>query len=397
MVNGINSALPVLPLDRTSADASARITATAFTFTTRPSSQTWFSARFRSYDFDNHTPVFHVPNVVAYDTTVEAYSPGTNTLYSFSRKAADLDASWTPTTFTAFRAAYSYEGMNETFRTFDSTTTNTVRLSADATGIRWLTVRGVYEYARRTGTGLDEQSLDDIGEQTSLRQFDIANQNTNRFSAIVIAMPAPSLSINGSGFVGRVTLPSSGFGLLNNDTNGVSVGFDYVPGTAVSMGASYQYERYTSLQKSRQANPGVQFDDPTRDWTTTGADRAHTFNASADLLKLFTKTDVKFGYDFVHAESLYTYGLTPDTTLPPVSQLPMVWNTRNRVSADVRFTVTPHLGLGLVYWYEKFSVDDYAFNPATLSTVSQPSFMSLQYTLSPYTANTIWARATYRW
>jgi hypothetical protein len=59
--------------------------------------------------------------------------------------------------------------------------------------------------------------------------------------------------------------------------------------------------------------------------------------------------------------------------------------------------VTPHLGLGLVYWYEKFSVDDFAFNPATLSTVSQPSFISLQYTLEPYTANTIWARATYRW
>ena len=56
---------------------------------------------------------------------------------------------------------------------------------------------------------------------------------------------------------------------------------------------SYEWERYTSLQASRQANPGVQFNDPTRDWTTSGADKASTFNASMDLIKLLRKTDVR--------------------------------------------------------------------------------------------------------
>ena len=81
----------------------------------------------------------------------------------------------------------------------------------------------------------------------------------------------------------------------------------------------------------------------------------------------------------------------PDTTLKPVSQVPAVNNTRNRVTADARYMVTPRLGVGLVYWFEKGHIDDFAFNPDTLNTVSQPSFISLQYAFRPYTANTFWA------
>ena len=122
-----------------------------------------------------------------------------------------------------------------------------------------------------------------------------------------------------------------------------------------------------------------------------------TVTASADFLKLGPKTDVRLAYDFVHADSSYVYGLTANTTLPPVSQLPLVWNTRNRVTVDASYTLTAHLKAGLMYWFEKFSDDDFAFNPATLNTVAQPSFLSLQYSYFPYTANTIWGRVTYLW
>ncbi|PYR52829.1 MAG: hypothetical protein DMF89_01510 [Acidobacteria bacterium] len=393
----INSALASPALDRPTADASARITATAFSFNAKPLPRFWFNVRFRSYDFDNHTPVFNVANTVKYDTSVAAFSEGGTSPFSFTRKNTDVDASWTPSTFTAFRAGYSRESIDQTFRTYDTTTENRLRLSADATGVQWLTLRGLYEYAKRVGTGLDEQSLDDRGEQTSLRQFDISDRTLHRFSAIVIATVMSTLSVNGSAFVGRDTRPDTGFGLLSQDADGGSIGFDYVPSNAVSMGASYQYERYSSLQKSRQADPGPQFDDPTRDWTTTGADRAHTVNASIDLLKLWPKTDLRFAYDFVHARSSYVYDLAPNTTLPPVEQLPPVWNRRNRLSADARRMITAHLGVGLVYWFEKYSVDDFAFNPETLSTVAQPSFISLQYMYRPYTANTFWGRLTYHW
>ena len=59
--------------------------------------------------------------------------------------------------------------------------------------------------------------------------------------------------------------------------------------------------------------------------------------------------------------------------------------------------IKPHIGAGFAYWFEKYSVDDFAFNPGTLNTVAQPSFISLQYTYRPYTANTIWGRLTVYW
>jgi len=392
----INSAIASPPLARPTADTSADIVASAFAYTSRPSRDLWFSARFRSYDFDNNTPSFDATNTVKYDTSLATINESSSP-FQFSRRTLDLDTSWTPTTLAAFRAAYSLEKNDETFRTFDKTTRNTLRLSADSDRIQGVTLKGVYEYTKRTGSGLDEQSLDDLGEQTSLRQFDISDFTANRFSAIVIARLGSNLSVNGNAFVGNDNRPDTGFGLLTHDVGGVAFGADYIPGDAVSIGASYQYESYSALQKSRQANPGVEFDDPTRDWTTDSGDHTHTFTASADLLKLGEKTDVRFTYDLVHAESLYVYGLAPNTTLPPVKQLPAVTNSRNRLTADAKYAISAHLAAGLVYWFEKYEVDDFAFNPETLNTVSQPSFVSLQYAYRPYTANTFWGRITYSW
>ncbi len=392
-----NTALPVIPLDRPTADADARVTSTAFSLNSRPTHTLWLNARFRSYDFDNRTPVFHVGNTIAYDTTVEAFAEGGTSPYSFTRKTVDLDLSYTPITHAAFRAGYTREAVDETFRTFDTTTTNTLRLSADATGISWLTVRAVYEHAKRVGTGLDEQTLDDIGEQVSLRQFDISDLTSDRFSGIVVLTPFSQLSFNGTASVGREDRPGTVFGLRSNDNSGFSAGFDYVPSKSVSAGLSYDYERYTALQASREANPGAQFDDPTRDWTTDGADRAHTVSASIDLLKLWPKTDVRVAYDFSRAQSVYLYGLAANSTIPPVVQLPPVLNTRNRVSADARYALNRRVTLGLVYWFEKYDVNDFAFSPSTITSIAQPSFLMLGYLYRPYTANTLSARVAYRW
>jgi MtrB/PioB family decaheme-associated outer membrane protein len=393
----INSALAAPTLDRSTADAKARITASTLSFNTRAIDDLALNFRFRTYDFNNETPVFHVTQTVSYDTSVAAFDAGSNTIYSFNRKTFDADASWTPIAHGALRAAYTRDYLSQTFRTFDSQHEDWLRLSADATGIKTMTLRAVYEFSNRNGTGLDEQSLDDIGEQTSLRQFDISNRKTNRFSVIGMGQVNSSLSVNGTVFVGTDHRPDSTFGLQQNDNHGVGVGFDYVPDEKVSAGMSYEYEHYHTLQRSRQASSGTDFNDPTKDWTTDATDHAHTIHASVDLLKYFPKTDVRLGYDFSYATSLYVYGLTPDTTLPPVSQLPQVLNRRHRITGEARRTFTTHLGGSVMLWYETYHVDDFAFSPVTLNTIAQPSFLTLGYLYRPYTATTIQARLTYLW
>jgi MtrB/PioB family decaheme-associated outer membrane protein len=393
----INTALPTLALDRSTADALARVTAMTYSFTSKPTDALWFSARYRSYDYDNRTPAFHVANTVSYDSTVAAFAKGGTSPYSMTRRTFDADASLTPMPYTALRLGYTREQINETFRTFDTTTEDTVRVSADATGVQWLTLRAVYEHARRVGSGLDAQVLDDIGEQVSLRQFDISDRNSDRFSGIVQLIPRSSLSFNATASAGREDRPGTVFGLRSNTNHTYSAGVDFVPRAAISMGLSYDYEKYDALQASRQASPGPQFNDPTRDWTTDGADKAQTVTASMDLIKLWPKTDIRVAYDYSHAESVYVYGLAPNSSLPPVVQLPTVINAFQRATIDLRYDVSRHLSLGGTYWYDQYRVSDFALGAQTLTTLAEPSFLMLGNLYRPYTANTIMGRLTYIW
>jgi MtrB/PioB family decaheme-associated outer membrane protein len=393
----INSALPNPPLDRPTADARANVTAMNYTFNTRPTEMLWVSARYRQYKFDNRTPVFHVNQTVTYDQTVTTFPLGGTEPFGSNRKTFDAEASLSPWTFAAFRVGYTREDIARTFRLFESTADDVVRASIDATPVSRLTVRGVYEHGNRRGSGLDEEALDTIGEQVSLRQFDISDRASDRFSAIVQAIVTPSLAFNAQASAGREDRPQSQFGLRSNDNRGVGFGVDYTPRDTVSLGLSYQFDKYTALQRSRQANPGPQFDDPTRDWTTDSDDTVHTVSASADFLKLLPRTDIRVMYDASRGESTYIYGVVPGSTLAQPAQLPPVLNRFHRATVDAQYRVTRHWAAGAMYWYDHYDVNDYAFNPATLDTIAQPAFLALRYVFKPYTANTASARVTYLW
>lgn len=52
---------------------------------------------------------------------------------------------------------------------------------------------------------------------------------------------------------------------------------------------------------------------------------------------------------------------------------------------------------GVVYWFDKYKVEDFARSPATITGISMPSGLLLGYLWRPYTANTVWARLSYFW
>ncbi len=99
-----------------------------------------------------------------------------------------------------------------------------------------------------------------------------------------------------------IHLPDSTFGLQQNDGNGVSFGFDYVP-DAKSVGR--RVVRVRALPHAAGVAAGefgrrLQRSDEGLD-DRQRTDHAHTIDASIDLLKFWPKTDVRFGYDFTYA------------------------------------------------------------------------------------------------
>ena len=65
-----------------------------------------------------------------------------------------------------------------------------------------------------------------------------------------------------------------------------------------------------------------------------------------------------------------------------------------------RVVAQPRVAVGLVYWFDQYSVDDFALGPvASLAqpATATPTLMLLGYFYRPYTANSVTARFTYMW
>lgn len=393
----INTAIAPIPLARASAEAEARIVSMNYRVTSRPAPMVWLNGQFRVYDYDNRTPHFPVEQYVRADSGVATSLTGGSEPFGYVRHFVDLDASFTPLPFTAFRVGYGRERDDRTFRFLEETTEQVVRAAIDSTGLPWGSVRLQYEHAVRTGTGLDEEVLSDIGEQVSLRQFDISDRTRDRVTAIVQVVPVSSVGLNGSIGIGQENRPNAAFGLQDNDLRSFTVGVDVTPRETVTFGATYGFENYTTLQRSRQANPGPQFDDPTRDWSTDVDESVHTLTGSIDLPQVIARTALRVAYDYVRSNAQYLYLLPPGSTLTPPQQLPAVRNEIRRASADLQRTLTGSLALGVGYAYDRYDVDDFALSPGTLNSPVFPTLFSLMYQWRPYTAHTGSVRIIYRW
>lgn len=394
----INTAIPTIPLDRQTADADARITSYNVNFTSRPTGFVWFNVRARRYDYDNRTPEFRVTNYVRLDQVIEPSTLGHTEPFGYTRDYFDADASFTPLPYTALKIGYGMEKVNRTFRYVDDTTEHTLRTALDTTGNQYVSFRLAYEHSKRTGSGLDEEALDDIGEQVSLRQYDISNRDRDRVTALVQVTPINQFALIASVQTGRDTRPDATFGLRKFDTDAYSLGFDVTPIEKVGIGLTYSYEGAGTNQKSRQANPGPQFSDPTRDWFTDMSEKVHYVVASVDLLKAIPKTDVRFALDWNKSNADYTYSLPANTTLPTPIPLPTVYNELQRATLDFKYYLTQHFAAGFIYLYDNYKVDDFALSPNyVIGQRTLPDGLMLGYGLTPYRANTGWLRFTYLW
>ena len=393
----INTTIAVIPLARPTAEAEARILSMNYRVTSRPARPLWLTAQFRLYDYDNRTPHFPVGQYVRVDSGAAASLTGGSEPFGYTRQFVDLDASLTPLPFTAFRVGYSREHDDRTFRLFEQTTDNTVRAAVDSVGLAWGSLRLQYEHAVRHGEGLDEEVFSDIGEQVSLRQFDISDRRRDRLSAIVQAIPINWLGVTASLGLGREHRPDAAFGLRDNDLRALTVSIDASPRDLVSVGATYGLERYTTLQHSRQANPGPQFDDSTRDWSTDMDERVHTFTANVNVPHLTARTTLRVDYDYVRSGAQYLYRVPSNSTLVPPQQLPPVRNEIQRAGTNVQYTLTTHIAVGVGYAYDQYDVDDFALAPGTLDSPVFPTLVSLMYQWRPYTAHSGFARLMYRW
>jgi MtrB/PioB family decaheme-associated outer membrane protein len=407
----INSALVPVDLPRDRTDARLRIGVANVTLTSRPWRAVNLTARYRLHDRRNTTPHFAVDDRVRMDQIREAFDPNNlgktgPEFHDISRHRLDLEAAYSPLRFTSVRVGYGLNRTSRTHRVFETTTENTLRASVDTTGNPFVSFRGQVERSSRDGGGLNLHALELAGEQPGMRHFDVADRERTRVTGMATVTPLAYLGLNASVTAGSDDFEESPFGLRDNTHRVYSVGTDISSGPAI-VSLSYAREGYETFQLSRQANPGPQFNDPTRDWGTDADEKVNSLLSRLELNELFPRTQLRLTYDYSRSRTQYLYELgtpagertlpegSPVTTLLPVTQLPAVSNEIHSAQFDSRYFITPRIAVGLVYWYERYRVEDFALGDETIRQIDLPNGLLMYYRYRPYNAHSAWLRLSY--
>jgi len=396
----INSALKQLPLPRPTAQADAGVFSTNLNLVSRPEMDWRFSARFRRYDYSNNAPHFSITQYVSYDSSVSSANTGGPELYAHDRTNFDADATYTGLQPVALTAGYSRNNSGHDFRIFEDTGENVFHLTADAVGSQYFSFRANYEYGSRSGSGLNEDLLTQIGEQPAMRHYDIANRNRNKFTGQVDFTPSEIWTFSASTGVGKDDFPDSYFGLEQSSFQTFSLGADFHLQNGFTGGGSYNYEHYSGDQRSRSAKSGQnppQETDPNRDWTVNSKERVNYFSIYAMPPKFGENTEARLSYDYSYALGTYFYAIVPGGPLTPPNQLPDVYNKLQQLHIDVRHKVSNRLVATFSYLYEPFRVYDFAFDQTVVNSIVQPSSLVLGYIYRPYTANSFQFGIRYLW
>ncbi len=405
--------------ERPSALADVRLVVGTANFTTRPNRLFGFTAKYRYSNWDNRTPIFNNQYNVRFDGAPENVPGSATEPADITRNTFDADASFTPFTFGAFRVGYGRDQEALTYRMFAKTAENTLRVSFDTIGNQYVTVRAKYENAKRTGSGLDEEYFAETGQQPDMRQFDVANRNRQRATLIFDASPVSVVGLSFSVFRGKDDYPDQQFGLMNNDNTGINFGVDLMPSDKVSVSFNVGREKYDALQQSRTANPlsatDTSFTNPNRNWNLNNTETDNTYSVHVDLIKALPKTEIRFGYDYSNSDNAFIYGgqriadlisgvaSTPGDAKPCGSATPPCFiplpNATNKLQAafiDLKYFLTPKVGLGANVVHQKYDVSDFSTPGTAPSNNYDPiGGLILGYGFRPYNANVGGVRVIY--
>jgi MtrB/PioB family decaheme-associated outer membrane protein len=374
-------------------------------FTTRPNRFWGITARYRYNDHDNKTPAFNGTEYVRFDAVPED-TGGFSEQFDIVENLADVNVNFNVLPYTTLRVGYGFDSFDRTGRSFSNMTDNTIRTSVDTVGNRWVTIRALYEFTDRKGSGFSEDAIEDGGSQPGLRFYDEANRTRNRGTLMFVVTPKDMMDVTFSLTAGSDSYggPGHEFGLLDNDNQAYNAGINFYPSNFVSFGANYGRDHFVSDQKSRNANPppDPQFTDPSRDWMLKNTENVNNFNLYADLPKLARKTTARVTYDFSDSDNAFVHSGPRILSLAAIGQfipLPNVTNSWHRLGTDVQYFFVPRVGVGVDYWYERFNVRD--FN--TIDIPGQPGTpridnlgeISTGYGNRPYRGHTAFVRLLY--
>ena len=412
-------------LPRPTAQAEAKGINTLVNLSSRPWRRVGFAVRYRFNDRDVQTPAFDASDYVRFDAAPVHVEEGLSHQFDIRRNLFDATMLVTPISWGTLRLGYGHEAVERHGRGFSDVGEHTFRVSFDAYSSQYVTVRAAVDVGRRRGEGFVETGIDyelgPGGTQPTLRYYDEADRDRTRGSLLFTVMPRDTFDVYLQFAGGRdrympdtsvpVSRPGELFGLHEADVANWNAGVNIHPADVVTVGANYGRERYSSLQRSRNANPppDPSWTDPSRDWTLDNDDHVNVASVYLDLLGAVRATDIRIGYDYSDSDNSFVHGGPRIAALTALNQfipLPDVENTWQRLTADVQHFFTDRAGVGVGYYFETLDIVDYSaidtngpvgFTPETGGPrIDWLGGLVTGYGNRPYTGHTAYVRLLYR-
>ncbi|MHB0963637.1 MAG: MtrB/PioB family outer membrane beta-barrel protein [Gemmatimonadaceae bacterium] len=415
-------------LPRPSAEAQVDGLNAVINFATRPTDYFAFDMKYRFNDHDNVTPHFSGEYYVRFDAVPEDV-PGALTRGQDIRQST-MEAGATfmlPHRGTALKVGYIMDDVKRGGRAFSDMTDYTFRASLDAYQNQYFNLRGILETTRRIGSGLSVEHIEEGGGQNELRFYDEADMDRVKSSVILSLTPSSKFDLNLSlnTMDDEYTGEGHQFGLLSTNNTSVNLSGNFYVNDKVTFGAMYGMDRFTSNQKSRNANPNNptavynSWDDPNRDWYLDNTEDVASAGVWVDLIKALPNTDIRFAFNYSDSDLEYNLNgprveqlKAPDNVALRTPgdiracstgvascfiPLPNVTNTWSQLKVDLKHMFRANMGLGLGYQYEKFEIVDFATTDVTpgVPRMDPLGAITTGYGNRPYTGSTMIAKLIY--
>lgn len=415
-------------LPRETAEGEINVVNGLLNFTTRPSRSLAFDARLRYNKRDNKTPVFDATEYVRFDAVPEEIEHGFSMPHDVTRKSFETGATLSRLRGNgSVRIAYILDDVERTGRVFGGLRDNTVRLSFDTWGNQVFTVRGSVESTTRKGRDFEVEALEEGGGQEALRFYDEAPLDRTAGTLSLQLTPGTAFDVGVSLAAGHDVYNDEGqeFGLMSSNNTSLNVNVNLYPAEGVTLGGTFGYDKFKSLQESRTANPfsGVagayeSWTDPMRNWALDNDESVKSFGLFLDLPQALPRTDIRLNYDqsmsdnaFLHSgpriEAMQLNNTpTPGdakacgatSTSPCFLPFAPVTNTWRQLRLDLTHMFNDRYGFSTGYSFDKLEIEDFATTnlPDGSPRIDPLGSITTGYGNRPYAGSTVSFQLIYR-
>lgn len=373
--NSLGAGDPLLALPRATLDGQAKTSNISLSASSRPAKNLRLAARFRTFDYSNQTPIFHIQAMAISDRSIALADSETSVHLPFTKNNSDVSANYQFAKSLSVTAGYAYETWKRDpeERNIEKTTEGTPRVSVDFTGLDWLTLRGSYSKGTKRGDNYQDSTAD--LDFRGFRRFDQGPRDRNRTAFVAEVTPTDQVTFSLTWQDWKDKFPAL-YGTQDDKTRMLGVDADWSPSARFSMGAGYSVENIDYILKSRYRTGAVgtpTYDNPSYIWFSVDKGKSTVTYASFNAVLIPNKLDA--AGTFFNAHSRFedrnynpvtpTGGTVAQNYSATAFDFPEVWSKKRPLMLSLNYTYTADWGMTLRYQMETYKQSDFrTLNPA---------------------------------